>query len=240
MALLTSVSALVDIAILGYVLATLAMGFLIFVFFTMPKSGWLRWVAKRSKTGTIVTLIHPDGFEQDLFMKADLNHGVFTKGEDTYIFTPNPRFVEENQENPINIPVDQQKIIDEAIMHRSLTDTGKAHFTGLVSKGIAVTPAFLELIKKINYNAKTDNIKLLNLVEPQILKKYFPGTFSQALIQNIKFAAERRGFLRRPVQDFLSKNAMPIGIIIIIGIIGYMVLSGKIDLARIFGGFLPG
>jgi len=208
--------------------------------------------AKFAKAGVLVTLVFDDGFERDELMKVDLQSGIFTHGKETVIFTPDPVFVDEPPKitdlsgttvkgrKSVDVPIDQKKIIDEAILNRSFTDTGKAHYTCLISKGIAVTPTLLKLIKDVNSRADESKIYLGNLVEPQILKSYFKGTFSAATLQNMEFAAERRGFLRRPMQDFFDKNKISIVFVLLIVIVGYMILSGKVDLSRIFGGFLPG
>lgn len=237
-----------------WILFVLVAGLLGYIFLTMPKSGWVRWKAKRSKSGVIVTLCSADGFEEDRFMKADLDNGVFTtiKGEEAYVFTPNPKFAtgdlngESGQlagsrvqsQNSIDVSTEEQKIIDEAILHRSFSDTGKAHYTGLVTKGIAVTPKFLKLVKHLNDNVDEKKIYHIDLVDPQKLQNYFKGTFNMGMIRNITFAAEQRGFLRRPMQDFLGKNKFTIVFLLIIVLGGYMILSGKIDLGRIFGKYM--
>jgi len=45
--------------------------------------------------------------------------------------------------------------------------------------------------------------------------------------------------MRRPVQDFIKKNAIPLGFILIIVVFGYLYFSGKIHIPNIldkFGG----
>ena len=129
----------------------------------IPGSGWTRIKAKLKRTGAIITVCTDDGFEKDYVMKADLDHGIFSGKKEGLVFTPEPKFVEEEttvtkedgttervQKTILDIPIDSKKTIDEAIQHRSFTDTGLPHYTGLASKGIAVTPRLLALIKEVN------------------------------------------------------------------------------------------
>ena len=233
---------------------TFIMGFVV-LYVLMPGSSRTRLKARYlAKTGALVTLHTDDGFEQDKIMKVDLESGIMTDGKKTIIFTPNPVFADEEFEvtNPdgttetqtkkvMKPSEDEKKTIDSAIQKRSFTDTGKPHYLCLVNKGIAVTPELLGLIQAVDSRVKDDKgVYQGDLVDPQILKSYFKGTFSAATIANMEFAAERRGFLRRPMQDFIQKNALPIGIILVVLIIGYMLISGKIDLSSILGGVLPG
>ena len=210
----------------------------------IPKSGWTRIKAKLKKTGAIVTICTDDGFERDHVMKANLDHGIFSGKKDTLVFTPEPKFVETNVEimkedgttekvkkTMLDISTSSKKTIDEAIQHRSFTDTGLPHYTGLASKGIAVTPRLLALIKEVNMKAKEGQIRYFTLVEPHILKSYIRSTFSQQTIENIKFAAEQRGFLRKPMADGLKKFAIPVMLIFVVGLAIWAVLSGYIDLS---------
>ena len=210
----------------------------------IPGSGWTRIKAKIKKTGAIVTVCTDDGFEKDYVMKADLDHGIFSGKKDALIFTPEPKFVETKIEvmqedgsaqkvnkTMLDITSDAKKTIDEAIQHRSFTDTGLPHYTGLASKGIAVTPRLLALIKEVNTKVNEDRIRLFTLIEPHILKSYIRATFSQQTIENIKFAAEQRGFLRKPLSDGLKKFAIPVMLILVVGVAIWAVLSGYIDLS---------
>lgn len=233
-----------EILIYQYAIIAETVLFILFVL-AIPKSGWARIIAKRKKTGALVTLCSDDGFEKDYVMKADAQNGIFSGRKDTLVFTPDPQFVEEEVEvvqkdgttvlekKPfLDLTADKKKIMDEAIQTRSFTDTGLPHFTGLLTKRIAVTPRFLELIKKINRGFKeNDKVGLITLVEPHSLKSYFKGTFSQQMIENIKFAAERRGFLRKPIQDNLKKAAIPVMLILFILFVYWAISSGYIDLS---------
>lgn len=222
---------------------------IIFLYVLLPGSARTRFKARYfAKTGALVTLVTDDGFEKDKIMKVDLENGILTDGRKTIIFTPNPVFADEvlddgSTKKAMKPTTEQKKTIDSAIQKRSFTDTGKPHYVCLVNKGIAVTPELLGLIQAVDtWVIGTDKSEIYqgDLVDPQILKSYFKGTFSAITLSNMEYAAERRGFLRRPMQDFLSKNALPIGMILIVIIVGYMFISGKIDIARIFGGVLPG
>ena len=210
----------------------------------IPGSGWTRIKAKLKRTGAIVTACTDDGFEKDYVMKANLDHGIFSGKKDTLVFTPEPKFVEKEVEvanedgttetvtkTMLDISTNSKKVVDEAIQHRSFTDTGLPHYTGLASKGIAVTPRLLALIKEVNMDASEDQIRYFTLIEPHILKSYIRATFSQQTIENIKFAAEQRGFLRKPMADGIKKFAIPIMAILLIGVVVWMVLSGYIDLS---------
>ena len=220
---------------------------IIFVYILLPGSARTRFKARYfARTGALVTLVTDDGFEVDKIMKVDLESGILTDGRKTIIFTPDPVFVDEilkdgTKKTVMEPTTQQKKTIDSAIQMRCFTDTGKPHYICLVNKGIAVSPELLGLIQKVDSRVTEKSvINQGDLVNPQILKTYFKGTFSASTLSNMEFAAERRGFLRRPMQDFLSKNALPLGMILIVVIIGYMLISGKIDIARIFGGVLPG
>lgn len=219
---------------------------IVFFYVLLPGSARTRFKARYfARSGALVTLVTDDGYEKDVMMKVDLESGILTDGKKTIIFTPNPVFADEvieGETKKLMTPTtDKKKTIDSAIQKRSFTDTGKAHYVCLVNKGIAVTPELLGLIQAVdNQVTEKSEINQGDLVDPQILKSYFKGTFSATTLTNMEFAAERRGFLRRPMQDFLSKNALPLGMILIVVIIGYMLISGKIDIARIFGGVLPG
>jgi len=233
---------------------TFLFGIMIF-YVLLPGSARTRFKARYfARTGALVTLVTDDGFEVDKIMKVDLENGILTDGRKTIIFTPNPVFADEEfdfigpdgtvvkKTKQVLLPTtEQKKTVDSAILKRSISDTGKPHYTCLVNKGIAVSPELLGLIQAVDSRV-TENGRVYqgDLVDPQILKSYFKGTFSAITLSNMEYAAERRGFLRRPMQDFLSKNALPIGMILIVIIVGYMFISGKIDIARIFGGVLPG
>ncbi|GAH12460.1 unnamed protein product, partial [marine sediment metagenome] len=121
-------------------------------------------------------------------------------------------------------PIASKKIIDEAIQHRSFTDTGLPHYTGLASKGIAVTPQLLALIKEVDMDADENRIRFFQMVKPEILKSYIRATFSQQTIENIKFAAEQRGFLRKPMSDGLKKFAIPVMLLLVVGVAIWAVL----------------
>ena len=230
----------------GLSVLTFLFGIMIF-YVLLPGSARTRFKARYfARTGALVTLVTDDGFEVDKIMKVDLESGILTDGRKTIIFTPDPVFVDEilkdgTKKTVMEPTTQQKKTIDSAIQMRCFTDTGKPHYICLVNKGIAVSPELLGLIQKVDSRVTEKNvINQGDLVNPQILKTYFKGTFSASTLSNMEFAAERRGFLRRPMQDFLSKNALPLGMILIVVIIGYMLISGKIDIARIFGGVLPG
>ena len=221
---------------------------LIMMAVVIPGSAKTRIRAKWFGNGVLVTLCTPDGFEKDMYMKVDMKYGLFTHKEETYIFTPQPKFVngividdktnKEVEVPQVDVPIDIQANVNEAINHRMLTDTGKTHYIGLVHKGIAVTPALLGLIKKVNKNATGDNVKQLTLINPQSLSKCISQSFSQSALENMRFSAEERGFLRRPTLDALSKNKASIVFLLILVIGGYLLLSGRIDLDRIFGSYL--
>jgi hypothetical protein len=227
-----------------YLFGIIPSAILILFIVYIPSSAWTRIKSKFNKAGVLVTLCYDDGFEKDRLMKADLESGIFYDKKNTIIFTPNPVFIEEEIEGKkiesMDIPTaDKKSIMDEAILKRTFTDTGKAHYICLVNKGIAVTSALLGLINDVNEHAKSDNIYQGSLVTPQILKSYFKGTFSGSTLKNIEFAAEQRGYMRRPVQDFIKKNAIPLGFILIIVVFGYLYFSGKIHIPNIldkFGG----
>lgn len=211
----------------------------------IPRSAKARMHAKFARSGVLVTLCTPDGYEQDTFMKVDTKYGLFTYKDETYIFTPQPKFVtsedvetEEKGEDQMDIPDNVKQNVDEAINHRSLTDTGKAHYIGLVNKGVAVTPALLELIKKVNQKASPDKVKQITLITPQTLSTCISQSFSQSALEYMRFSAEERGFLRRPLMDALQKNKVSIVLLMIIVIAGYMIITGKIDMTRIFGKYL--
>ena len=217
---------------------------LVLFILAIPGSGWTRIKAKMKKTGVIVTTCTDDGFEKDYVMKADLDHGIFSGKKETLVFTPEPKFVDrevevENEDGTtekvkktmLDITTNKKKVIDEAIQHRSFTDTGLPHYTGLASKGIAVTPRLLALIKEVNMDAEEDQIRHFTLIEPHILKSYIRSTFSQQTIENIKFAAEQRGFLRKPMADGIKKYAIPIMLILVVGVAIWAILSGYIDLS---------
>ena len=121
----------------------LLIGFLcgaLFIIFLMPRSAKVRLKSKFKKTGAIVTLCYDDGYEKDEYMQVDIKHGIFTKGDDTYIFTPNPVFIEQGQgkgrpkKEALELPFKTKEIIDEAVLKRSYTDTGKPHYIGLVKR----------------------------------------------------------------------------------------------------------
>ena len=229
--------------VLQYALLIETAALVLFIL-VIPSSGWTRIKAKIKKTGAIVTVCTDDGFEKDYVMKADLDHGIFSGKKDALVFTPEPKFVETEVEvinddgttrketkTMLDITTDSKKTIDEAIQHRSFTDTGLPHYTGLASKGIAVTPRLLALIKEVNTKVDEERIRFFKLVEPHILKSYIRATFSQQTIENIKFAAEQRGYLRKPLSDNLKKFAIPIMLILVVGVAIWAVLSGYIDLS---------
>lgn len=230
----------------GLLIQVLPWAALIAFIVFMPGSAKTRIRAKFLRSGVIVTLCTPDGFEQDRFMKVDTKYGLFTQREETYIFTPQPKFVKatnpetDEKEEQMEVPTNMKAIVDEAITHRTLTDTGKAHYSGLVHKGIAVTPALLELIKKVNSEASADKVKQITLITPQALSTCISQSFSQSALEYMRFSAEERGFLRRPVMDLLQKNKVSIVFLLLLVIGGYMIMSGKVDLSRIFGDYLGG
>ena len=232
-----------EVLVYQYALLIVTAALVLFML-AIPGSGWTRIKAKLKKSGAIVTVCTDDGFEKDYVMKANLDHGIFSGKGKTLIFTPEPKFVEnevvvldENQipstvkKTMLEIPIASKKIIDEAIQHRSFTDTGLPHYTGLASKGIAVTPQLLALIKEVDMNADENRIRFFQMVQPEILKSYIRATFSQQTIENIKFAAEQRGFLRKPMSDGLKKFAIPIMLLLVVGVAIWAVLSGYIDLS---------
>jgi len=232
-----------EILVYQYALLTVT-AVLFLIMLIIPSSGWTRIKAKLKKTGAIVTVCTDDGFEKDYVMKANLDHGIFSGKGETLIFTPEPKFVEGNvvvlDENAmpstvnktmLEIPIASKKIIDEAIQHRSFTDTGLPHYSGLASKGIAVTPQLLALIKEVDMKADENRIRFFQLVQPHILKSYIRATFSQQTIENIKFAAEQRGYLRKPLSDGIKKFALPVMLILVVGVAIWAVLSGYIDLS---------
>lgn len=233
----------------GLLIQVLPWAALIAFIVFMPGSAKTRMRAKFLRSGVIVTLCTPDGFEQDRFMKVDTKYGLFTQREETYIFTPQPKFVNKTIEDEtgkdvnveqMDVPDNVKQNVDEAINHRSLTDTGKAHYIGLVNKGVAVTPALLALIKEVNSEASADKVKQITLITPQALSTCISQSFSQSALEYMRFSAEERGFLRRPVMDLLQKNKVSIVFLLLLVIGGYMIMSGKVDLGRIFGDYLGG
>lgn len=218
------------------------VAFVAFIVF-MPDSAKTRIRAKFLRSGVLVTLCTPDGFEKDMFMKVDMKYGLFTHRDETYIFTPQPKYKTPDPESKeekelLDVPENVKKNVDEAINNRTLTDTGKAHYIGLTQKGIAVTPALLKLIKEVNSDASPDKVKLVTLITPQDLSTCISQSFSQSALEYMRFSAEERGFLRRPMMDALQRNKVSIVFLLLIVIAGYMVISGKIDLGRLFGKYL--
>lgn len=104
---------------------------------------------------------------------------------------------------------------------------------------IAVTPALLGLIKTVNDKADETRVRLGTLIEPQILKSYIPNSFNQQTIKNIKAREWLRGRNAQPAKDFLDEHKISIVFILLIGIFGYLIITGKLDLTRIFGSVLP-
>lgn len=217
--------------------ALLGFAACVFVFYLyIPASAKVRIKAKMAKSGVLVTLCGDDGFEHDSLMTAEMGHGLFSKGDETYVFTPDPKYVDdeensepdENKVEKLEKSSDAKKLIDHAIQHRMFTDTGKPHFIGLISKGIAVTPALLKLIQDVNHNTDEKKIDQIDLIEPQILKTYIRRTFSDSMIQTLKFKHERMGELRRPMADAIKK-LLPWGLIIAAIIVIYLVLGSGIE-----------
>lgn len=203
----------------------------------MPKSARIRLKARMKRKGILVTLFSDDGFERTELMQSDLGQGILTGNPTTYIFTPRParivKKVGRSKKGYVDVAEDQKKNIDEAMLHRLVSDTGKMYLIGYIGKSLAITPKLLELIKKVNRRAIKEDVKELELLDPRILKQYMSTTISRSAIESLKFEHERIGYLRRPVSDKLRKLVLPIGLIVIILIFAYLFLTGDIDFSTL-------
>ena len=229
-----------------YVFPSLSIGLLAFIFiffiFIIPSSAWARIKAKLKRNCVIVVLFNDEGFEKTELMKSDLGQGIFSGNPISYIFTPRPTWSKikvkvPNRKNKktieaIDISEKTQENLNEALTHRMITDTGKPIYYGYIGKSVAVTPRFLDIVKKVN--KKANIFKTLELLDPRLLKVYVGKTLSPSLIETIKAENERKGYLRRPVSDTLKKMALPIGLLMIILVVGILLMTGQIDLSGIF------
>lgn len=228
-----------EVAIFVYflpILLVISVAVLLIGIGIMPKSAWVRFKAKLRRSGVLVSLFTDEGFERTEIMRSDLGQGILSGNPVSYIFTPRPPVVTKRGKELIdlNMSDDQERALSEALSHRLFSDTGKPLFLGYVGKSAAVTPKLLEIIKKTS-RKKNPEIKTLTLLDPRQLKLYIGKTFSRSLIESIKFENERKGYLRRPVKDFVSRMKLPIGIILIIAVLAFVLLSGGIDLSGILG-----
>jgi hypothetical protein len=230
---------MIELLIYQYATYGLLILFLLFLMF-MPASARVRFKARMSRSGILVTLFSDDGFEKTELMKAELGQGILTGNPTTYLFQPRPTKLKgkgKNKKEYVDANPDQKEFIDEAMKHMCISDTNKPLLLGYIGKSLVVTPKLLALIKKVHRRAKEGKIKELELIDPRILKSYMSRTISKSAIESIKFEHERIGFNRKPVSDALKKWAFPAGAIVVIIIALYAWQSGMIDLSFLnFGG----
>ena len=206
---------------------------LILLIMSMPPSAKVRIIAKRKKKGVLVQYFSDDGAEHTALMEANLGQGILTHKDTGYIFQPRPARATDNDNKKIDVTEDEKDLIDEAMKHMCISDTGKPLLLGYTGKSLAVTPKLLKLIKQVNKRVTKSTINAFELIDPRLLKSYMSRTINLSLIESIKQEHERIGFNRRPVSDALKKAALPIGGLIMLIIVVYYLMSGGVDLSFI-------
>lgn len=212
----------------------------------LPKSGWVRLKARLRRDCVLVSLFSDEGFERTELMKSDLGQGILSGNPVSYIFTPRPPVIkQEDGKELVDISTDMKANLDEALSHRLFTDTGKPLYIGYMGKSVAVTHRLLKVIKdvhggkRLRLKKKPDEeqkeeevqVRLLELLDPRVLKLYISKTFSRSLIESIKAENERKGYLRKPAPiEFLTKNPISIVLIILVILVAVAMFSGNLDI----------
>ena len=226
--------------------AVVATVLFVMTWLLMPGSARTRFKARLKGNCVLVSLFSDEGFEKTEIMYSDLGQGILTGNPVSYLFTPRPPTITETtqtdeEKSEYDLATDPDEIkanLDEALLNRMYSDTGKPYYLAYIGKSVAVTPALLKIIadtnKKKTLKLKDGEepkveVKKITLLDPRTLKTYVSKTFSRSLIESIKLENQREGFLRRPVQDALKKFGVPF-IVIVILILGALVLTGEIDL----------
>lgn len=79
-------------------------------------------------------------------------------------------------------------------------------------------------------------VKLIELLDPRVLKLWIGKTLSRSLIESIKAENERKGYLRKPAPiEFLSRNSLPVIAILIVILVGLAMFSGNLDILGALG-----
>ena len=224
---------LLQISPYGFIICFMLFAALILA---LPKSAMVRLKAKWKKKGVLVTLCSDAGFEETRLMQADMGIGIFSDGNETYVFTPSPPYITEDGVNKLDLSNDMKKNLDEALQTRMFTDTGKPHYIGFAGTGVATTAKMLLQIKEVNKRAKDDKVQTLELLNPTLLKTYLELAFPPELMKIIKFKHEKIGEDKKPVQDAFRKWAIPGSLFVIIIIALYYLSKGNFKLPSILGG----
>ena len=214
----------------------------------MPKSGWIRFRARMSREGVLVSLFTDEGFEKTELMKSDLGQGILSGNPVSYIFTPRPPVITQDDKELVDLSEDVTANLNEALSHRLFTDTGKPLYLGYVGKSVGVTPRLLKVIKDVQgqkrlklkkkegEDGKYIHVRLIEFLDPRCLKIWIGKTLSRSLIESIKAENERKGYLRKPAPiEFLTKNPIPVIAIIIVILVGLAMASGNLDILGALG-----
>jgi len=174
-------------------------------------------------------------------MKADMGSGIFSEGDETYVFTPSPPYIDEeddagNEVKKLDLDEKTKKNLDEALQTRMFTDTGKAHYIGFGGTGVATTAKMLQKIREVNRRAKEDKVSTIDLLDAKLLKTYLEMSFPPELMKIIRFKHEKIGEDKKPVQDAIRKWAIPGSLFVIIIIVIYMASKGQLKLPSVLGG----
>ena len=106
-------------------------------------------------------------------------------------------------------------------------DFGKPIYLVYLGKSIGVSPQLLKVMEDLRPGSKRNHSYLVDGLNARILKQYIKGCFAPSLIDSLTFQHEKIGHYSRPL-DGLKDKALPIGIIVVIGIVLYMLSQGMI------------
>lgn len=204
----------------------LVISFLLFA----PKSVktiFFSWLSR--KKGALMLIANDDGFIAFDFCKGDMGQGIFTGKTANYLFTPRPVSINEDAELQAKpkISDEQKRFIDNIIQYRSIMDFGKPIYLVYLGKSIGVSPQLLKIMEDLRPGSKRKPSYLVDGLNARILKEYIKGCFAPSLIDSLTFQHEKIGHYSRPL-DKLKEKALPIGAILVILVVIYMVSKGMI------------
>jgi hypothetical protein len=223
---------------------TAVMSIMIFIYFLVfgphsLKSLIKSWLTRRP--GAIMLLCNDEGGAVFDFMRGDMGQGIYTGNLANYIFTPRPTSVVKDdmlqlrnkptdpEEDKPRITDDEKETMNHIVLHRTFTDLNKPLFVGYISKSVAVPPRVLHALSKLNKKAEELPTYMVDLADPKMLKTYITQTFSPALLDAITWKSEQKGYFSRPL-DNVKKNMGPIGLILIIGALAYLISTGQLNI----------
>ena len=166
--------------------------------------------------------------------RADMAQGIFMGKTDNYIFTPRPTQISDKENEDGDITDEQKREVDDVLHYRHMMDFGKSVFFGYLGKSVAIGPKLMALMETLrpggrlfDKKATAENTHEFKLLDPRILKTYIKTCYSPSLIEALAWKHERIGEDRRPL-DGLKDKALPIGIVVVVGILLFLYSQGMI------------